>query len=217
MVMTGRFYGRLKTRALSQRQVQLFHKLQDKFFISSLNKFLLEDEEIFLEIGFGSGEHIAQLAMQNPNKIFIGCEPFLNGVASLLVKIDENNIENIFIFQGDAKILIKESPDNFFSGVFLLFPDPWPKRKHAKRRFVQEETIVEINRILKKGMSWKIASDHPEYKKWILKNFTAPHIQNLFSYTTFDNKTRPDEIIWPETRYETKATNDILYLIIVKN
>ncbi|MDR3030945.1 MAG: tRNA (guanosine(46)-N7)-methyltransferase TrmB [Holosporales bacterium] len=211
-----KFYGRIKSRALTQRQILLFDKLSG-IFISSINDVHFDNKELFLEIGFGSGEHIAQMAVKNPDKVFIGCEPFINGIASLLGKIDDNNIRNIFIFQGDARIFMKESPNDFYSGVFLLFPDPWPKRRHIRRRFIQEKTILEMGRILKKGTYWRIASDQPEYKKWILNNFSKDPAATIFSYETFNALSRPSEEIWPKTRYEKKATEDILYLIAFKS
>ena len=123
-----KFYGRIKSRKLTERQTFLFEKLRG-IFIKSVKDIPDTYQERFLEIGFGNGAHTAQIALQNPNQLFIGCEPFINGVGSLLAKIDDQNLKNILIFQGDARVLLNQIPNNFLSGVFLLFPDAWPLRK----------------------------------------------------------------------------------------
>lgn len=210
-----KFYGRIKSRRLTERQSSLFETLSD-IFIKSAADIPTDSREKFLEIGFGNGDHTAQLALQNPDKLFVGCEPFVNGVASLLSKIYDNNLKNILIFQGDARTLLSQIQAEFFSGVFLLFPDPWPKRKHIRRRFLQNKTIQEIHRILDPNGFFRVASDHEEYKKWILKIFNQPKTAELFAFETFDKSTRPPEDIWPKTKYEKKAENDILYLVAKK-
>ena len=212
-----KFYGRLKSRSLTNRQEKLFETLMPEVGIKSFSEIdLSKFNRVFLEVGFGSGEHIAQMALNNPNDLFVGCEPFVNGVASLLVKIDENKIQNIRIYQADARTLMKEIPADSLSGAFLLFPDPWPKRKHIKRRFLQEKTIEDIYNRLKINGFWRLASDHKEYKSWILKLFNQERFQKLFEMKTFNRETRPDEEVWPKTRYEQKATEEILYAICIK-
>lgn len=213
-----KFYGRIKTRNLTNRQELLYKTLMPEIEIKAFDDTNVSDfAHIFLEIGFGSGEHIAQMAMSNPNDLFIGCEPFVNGVASLLVKVDENKIKNIRIYQADARAFIKSIPNDSLSGVFLLFPDPWPKRKHIKRRFLQDKTITDIYNKLRVGGFWRLASDHKEYKTWILKLFNQETFRDCFDMKTFDKKTRPDVSIWAKTRYEQKAVEDILYVECVKN
>lgn len=212
-----KFYGRLKSRSLTERQENLFNSLFKEVSISSFSDIDMSGyDKVFLEIGFGGGEHIAHMALNNPKSLFIGCEPFVNGVASLLVKMDEDNIKNIRIYQEDAKKLISEIPDNFLDGAFLLFPDPWPKRRHIKRRFIQDKTIKSIYRILKDGGVWKIATDHLEYQKWVLKMFSQDWVSKIFSGTLYNNESRPIEDVWPKTRYEQKSVNDILFAIYVK-
>lgn len=216
-IVDEKFYGRLKSRSLTSRQELLFEVLLPKIAIHTFNDVeYSEYKDIFLEIGFGSGEHIVQMALSNPSSLFIGCEPFINGVAALLTKIDDLKIQNIKICQNDARKLLKEIPSNFLSGVFLLFPDPWPKRKHIKRRFLQEKTIFEIHDKLKKQGFWRIASDHKEYKLWILKLFHQSNIKGMFKESLFDKASRPNYETWPQTRYEQKAVDEILYAIYTK-
>ncbi len=213
-----KFYGRIKTRNLTSRQELLYETLMPSVEIKSFTDIDVSNfSRIYLEIGFGSGEHIAQMAINNPRDLFIGCEPFVNGIASLLVKIDTSNIKNIKIYPADARTFIRGIPNSALSGVFLLFPDPWPKRKHIKRRFLQEKTIADIYDKLRIGGFWRLASDHNDYKNWIVKLFNQEKFRNCFEINTFDRKTRPDVTIWAKTRYEQKATNDILYVECIKN
>ena len=217
IIRDEKFYGRMKARELTDRQKDLYDTLFKEVSITSINEIdSSQDSGVFLEIGFGGGEHIAKMAIMNPDKLFIGCEPFINGVASLLTKIDDDNIKNIRIFKEDAKKLIREMPCNFLEGAFLLFPDPWPKRRHFPRRFVQVETINEVYRVLKNGANWKIATDHPEYGKWILKMFEKEPFCNMFSRMVFNKNTRPSEESWPKTRYEQKAVGDIVFAVYEK-
>lgn len=213
-----KFYGRIKTRRLTPRQEILYKTLMPEVGISSFDDAgVLNFSRIFLEIGFGSGEHIAQMAKNSPDDLFIGCEPFVNGVASLLVKIDTDKIKNIRIYQADARVFIKSIPNDVLSGVFLLFPDPWPKRKHIKRRFLQDKTITDIYNKIKIGGFWRLASDHKDYKAWILRLFNQKKFKDYFELKAFDKQTRPDVSIWAQTRYEQKATEDILYVECIKN
>jgi tRNA (guanine-N7-)-methyltransferase len=218
-VVDEKFYGRLKSRSLTKRQSGLFDTLftdvENKSF-DDVELALPNYDKVFLEIGFGSGEHLAQMAKSHPADLFIGCEPFVNGVASLLAKIDEEKIKNIRVYQRDARFLIKELPNNFLDGVFLLFPDPWPKRKHIKRRFLQDKTIADIHARLKPGAFWRVASDHKEYRAWILKMFGQEKFRDLFTAELFDRHTRPSEEVWAKTRYEQKAEDEILYAIYTK-
>ena len=213
-----KFYGRIKTHNLTSKQEELYKNLLPEVEIKSFADINVSDfANIYLEIGFGSGEHIAQMAINNPGNLFIGCEPFVNGIASLLVKIEASNIKNIKIYPADARPFIRTIPDSVLSGVFLLFPDPWPKRKHIKRRFLQEKTITDIYNKLRIGGFWRLASDHNGYKEWILKLFNQEKFKNRFELKTFDKKNRPDVAIWAKTRYEQKAMEDILYVECIKN
>ncbi|MDR1233620.1 MAG: tRNA (guanosine(46)-N7)-methyltransferase TrmB [Holosporales bacterium] len=211
----GNFYGRLKSRSLTQKQSELFETLLPNVSIKSFDDIrLLDYKGIFIEIGFGSGEHLAQLASLDADKLFVGCELFINGIASLLTRIEQMNLSNLKVFQNDARKLFHEIPDESIDGVFLLFPDPWPKRKHIKRRFIQNDTIQEIHRILKEGGFFKIATDDIGYFQWIQKSFTS--FDTKFSMEVLNSESRPPEFIWPQTRYEQKATKSCNFFLFIK-
>lgn len=211
-----KFYGRIKTRPLTVIQKELFISLYPKISIESISEIPSNFPVINFEVGFGGGEHICALALQRPNELFIGCEPFINGVASLLVLIHKYNINNIAIFKDDAKKLIRELNEDMVNNVFLLFPDPWPKRKHHKRRFFNHENIVNIHRIMKKSGEWRIATDHGDYAKSILKTISTPSISELFKIEINNKNNRANTEEWPITRYEQKSKNEILFLKLIK-
>ncbi len=214
IVNLEKFYGRLKSRALTETQKTLFETLLPQIRINTADEIAsYKHDKIFLEIGFGGGEHIAQLAVQNPSNLFIGAEPFINGIASLLCKISDNNIKNIRIFDDDIRKILPSMMDKVIDGVFLMFPDPWSKRRHIKRRFVNEFNIGKIYKILKQGGFWKIATDHIDYAKHTLKIFE--NHKGLFSKKEEYNKeTRPTALKWPHTRYEQKSKSDsFLYVV----
>tara|TARA_Y100001936_G_scaffold254102_1_gene324869 strand:+ start:2047 stop:2652 length:606 start_codon:yes stop_codon:yes gene_type:complete len=160
-------------------------------------------EEIWLEIGFGAGEHLTQQAITNPTVGFIGCEPFINGVARLLANVSENNMSNVRIFRDDARLLMRAIPDQCIERTFVLFPDPWPKTRHHKRRIVCPETIESLCRLMPVGSEFRIATDDRSYKEWILQYMLAAEGFKWRAQRPSDWRTRPDD--WPETRYERKA------------
>lgn len=127
-------------------------------------------ERVLLEIGFGAGEHLAAIADENPDDGFIGCEPFINGVAQLLKEIEARDLQNIRIFNDDARNLMDRLPDKSIDEIFLLFPDPWPKKRHHKRRFICPENLTQIARILKLGGVFQVATDQEDYLNWILRH-----------------------------------------------
>jgi tRNA (guanine-N7-)-methyltransferase len=212
-----KLYGRVKSRALTNRQAELYKSLLPGVSIASFDSsFLSRYVGVSFEIGFGSGEHLFQLAISSPNKLFIGCEFFINGITSLLSKIDEEKIENIKIFQGDARKLIPEIPNSTIENVFLLFPDPWPKRKHIYRRFVQERTILGIYKMLRDDGFLKIATDCPTYAQWVNTVLATPSCDKKFAIETFDLSSRPDESVWPKTRYERKSIENCTFFSLKK-
>jgi tRNA (guanine-N7-)-methyltransferase len=172
--------------------------------------------KICLEIGFGYGEHLTKQALNHPDILFIGCDLFVNGIAALTEKIAQQSIKNIRIYNGDARELLNDMPNNFLDGVFLLFPDPWPKRKHIKRRFFHEDNIRQIYKKMKLDAFWRIASDQPDYQVWIKKILNLPDIQNMFKIAFYNSTTRPNEQTWPKTRYEQKAINASLFVELFK-
>jgi len=160
-------------------------------------------KEFWLEIGFGAGEQIAHLAASNPSVGLLGCEPFVNGVASLLDRMVRDNIENIRIFDDDARLLLPQIPEKSFSRIFLLFPDPWPKKRHRKRRFVSPEALDQMARLLADGGEFRFASDIADYVRWTLEMVTRHPAFEWPAGSPRDWRERPAEFV--ETRYETKA------------
>jgi tRNA (guanine-N7-)-methyltransferase len=158
---------------------------------------------LWLEIGFGGGEHLAAQAKANPETSMIGCEPFENGVASLLAHIENDGLRNIRIHNDDARDLIAAMPTASLDKAFLLFPDPWPKSRHAKRRFVSQENLSSLARILKDGAEFRIATDHVTYCRWALSQLLK-HPDFLWrAERPGDWNQRTAD--WPPTRYEQKA------------
>jgi len=164
------------------------------------------DREVWLEIGFGGGEHLLARASERPDVGFIGCEPFVNGVAKLLAGIDARGLDNVRVRADDALALIEAAPDAAFSRIYLLYPDPWPKRRQQKRRFVSEANIALLARVLKPGGELRFATDIDDYAGWTLARFLA---SPLFAWDAdrADDWRRPWEG-WASTRYEAKARRE---------
>ncbi len=162
--------------------------------------------EVWLEIGFGAGEHLIEQAKANPDIGVIGCEPFLNGVVAALAGVERERLVNVRLRRGDAQGLVEAAPDRYFSRVFLLYPDPWPKRRHHKRRVVGEAMIEALARVMRTGAELRFATDIDDYAGWTLARFLAsPHFR--WSAARADDWRRP----WPEwrpTRYEAKARRE---------
>ena len=159
--------------------------------------------DLWLEIGFGGGEHLAAQAAANPGTGFIGCEPFINGVASLLAEIDRLGLTNIRIFDDDARLMLKALPDACLGRVFVLFADPWPKKRHHRRRFIAPDTLDQLARLMKDGAELRFASDHMGYVRWALSRLTAHADFQWTAAGPADWRTRPADAV--ETRYEEKA------------
>jgi tRNA (guanine-N7-)-methyltransferase len=159
--------------------------------------------EVWLEVGFGGGEHLAGLAARHPQIGFIGAEPFLNGIAKLLVAIEDNNIDNIRIFDGDGRLLLANLQDGSIARLFILYPDPWPKRRHAKRRLLDPDTITELHRVLAPGAELRVASDSGDYISWSLRIVLAHGGFDWLAEGPADWHRPPSD--WCQTRYEAKA------------
>jgi len=159
--------------------------------------------ELWLEIGFGGGEHLLARAAENPEIGLVGCEPFVNGVAKLLAGIEARGLTNLRVRVDDATGLINAAPDATFSRIYLLYPDPWPKRRQLKRRFVSERNVAALARVLKPGGELRFATDIDDYAAWTLRRFVA---SPLFAWEarTADDWRRP-WAGWAPTRYEAKA------------
>jgi tRNA (guanine-N7-)-methyltransferase len=166
----------------------------------------LPDGPLWLEVGFGGGEHALAQVRENPDATLIACEVFENGICSLLSALVPEGEEaaaplppNLRLWTDDARILLRDLPDASLDRLFLLFPDPWPKARHAKRRFVHPATLPLLARVLKPGAEWRIASDDPTYQAWVRDVMAA---QSMFRGGEPVGE-RPER--WPPTRYEAKA------------
>jgi tRNA (guanine-N7-)-methyltransferase len=205
-----RSYGRLKSRPIKPRQAALMDSLlpqirvpQEPFDPRTLKP---DSAAVWLEIGFGGGEHLAAQAARAADVLMIGAEPFLNGVASALRHVDEQGLGNVRIQDGDARSLLERLPAACLDRVFILFPDPWPKARHHKRRLVQPEVVEELARVLKPGGRLRFASDWAAYVDWTLERFLAsPHFGWPAERADDWRKPPADHIT---TRYEEKRLGD---------
>ena len=159
---------------------------------------------VALEIGFGGGEHLLAQAIHNPHIHFIGCEPYINGVAKLLAGIDKFNVKNIRLFAGDARLIVEALPDASLESIFILFPDPWPKARHNKRRLVNAETLAMLARVHKKGGRLLLATDHVDYSVWMLEVLLASDDYEWTAREQADWNTPPAD--WTQTKYQRKTT-----------
>jgi tRNA (guanine-N7-)-methyltransferase len=159
--------------------------------------------DVWLEIGFGGGEHLIRTAAENPGIGLIGCEPFVNGMAKALAGIEAQGLTNVRLYGGDAVDLLSWLPSGSIGRVFLLFPDPWPKRRQRKRRFVSDETIAALAGIMRSGAELRFATDIDDYSGWTLArilrspDFVWPAEQSQDWSKAWEG--------WQETRYEAKA------------
>ena len=166
---------------------------------------IFEADEVWLEIGFGGGEHMVHQAADNPDVGIIGAEPFINGVAMLLGKIRKAGVANLRIHPGDVRDLFDVLPTGSISRAFLLYPDPWPKARHHRRRFVTPEHLEPLARVMKPGAEFRVATDIPDYVRQTLEE--VPKAGFLWTAE------RPDDwrVPWPDwlsTRYEQKALRE---------
>ncbi len=203
-----RLYGRQRSHPLRPRQQVLLTDTLPRLRldITTAPAFPASVAEVWLEIGFGGGEHAHAQITAHPNAGLIACEVFENGICSLLARLVPQGGEataalpgNLLVWPDDARTLLRALPDASIDRLFLLFPDPWPKARHAKRRFVHPAQLPEVARMLKPGAEWRIASDDPTYQDWTRAVLAA---QTLFDVPP-PATSRPDG--WPPTRYEAKA------------
>ena len=174
-----RFYGRRKGHELKPGRQHLYTEMLPLLRLpEAIPKdlralFPRPTREIWLEIGFGAGEHLAHQAGAHPDIGFIGCEPFVNGVAALLAAVTAENFDHIRIFDDDARMLLPRLPEASIARVFLLFPDPWPKTRHHKRRLVAPDTLDQLARIMAPDAELRFATDDPGYLRWTLARLTS--------------------------------------------
>lgn len=160
-------------------------------------------QNIWLEIGFGGGEHAAEQARRNPDTLIIASETFEEGVMKLVTEIVEDKIENIRLWPDDARFLLEKLPDQCLSRVFILFPDPWPKMRHHKRRILNPQTLDMLYRVMKPGAELRLASDHADYVSWMLLHLQADKRFEWLAQVPEDFEREPED--WVKTRYQKKA------------
>jgi tRNA (guanine-N7-)-methyltransferase len=204
-------YGRRKGHRLRPGRQRLLDELLPKLQVSlpeagpldPADLFAHSPRRIWVEVGFGGGEHLAYQAAAHPDVGLFGCEPFIGGVARLLSLIETQGLANIRLFTDDARLLMQALPDACLERVFILFPDPWPKTRHHKRRIVNPVTAREFGRLLQPGGEVRLASDDMGYVRAMLLALHArPELQWL-ARRPADWRERPAD--WPMTRYESKA------------
>jgi tRNA (guanine-N7-)-methyltransferase len=206
-----RFFGRRKGHRLRAHQAELIQTLLPRLAIdlgrpaphSLAALFAVPVNEIRLEIGFGGGEHLTAEAGRNPRAGFLGCEPFVNGMAKALAEIEAQDLKNVRLHLGDAAPVLSWLPGGSLAGIDLIYPDPWPKRRHWKRRFIQDDTLPALARVLLTGGLIRFASDSADYAAWTLQRFLrSPDF--VWTAERADHWQKP----WPDfidTRYHLKA------------
>jgi tRNA (guanine-N7-)-methyltransferase len=195
-------YGRRRGKKLRAGQASLLETLLPRLEIRLPALELPRDRDIWLEVGFGAGEHLVWQAEQHPDVTLIGCEPYVNGVAKCLGLIERSAVKNVRLFIDDARLLMAALPDRSLSRAFVLFPDPWPKTRHHKRRFVQRDTLDTLARLMKPGAELRLATDDPSYLPWMLEHACTHRAFEWLAERPADWRGRPAD--WPQTRYEQK-------------
>jgi len=203
----GSFYGRRKGHRLREQQSRLMEETLPRLRVGADAVsdagalFARPVAQVWLEIGFGGGEHLLHQMQLNPDVGFIGCEPFINGMAKLLA--GEPDLQRLALHDADATELLPRLPAASIDRAFILYPDPWPKRRQRKRRIVSPETVSNLARALKPGAIFRFATDIDDYAAWTLARVMA---SGQFDWTA----ERADDwrlpwVDWPGTRYEQKA------------
>jgi tRNA (guanine-N7-)-methyltransferase len=207
------FFGRRKGHPLRAHQASLYETLLPKLALDLSHPagdlralFPLPVNDARLEIGFGGAEHLIAQALANPDTGFIGCEPFVNGMAKALAAIEHHKLQNIRLSAGDATHLIAWLPAQSLSRIDILYPDPWPKRRQWKRRFLQDDSLAALARLLAPDAELRFATDIPGYASWVLTRvLRSPQLE--WTAERADDWRQP----WPDfagTRYEAKAKRE---------
>jgi len=210
-VPPGTLYGRRRARPLRSGQRRLKEELLPRLAISLPEHGRLDPRSLFpapvrhvwLEIGFGAGEHLAEQAERHPEIGFIGGEVFEDGVVRLLGEVARRRLRNVRLFTDDARLLLAALPPASLGRVFILFPDPWPKRRHHKRRLVAPATLDLLAAAMADGAELRLATDDRDYLAWMLEHTIAHPDFVWLARRPSDWRERPDD--WPATRYEAKA------------
>jgi tRNA (guanine-N7-)-methyltransferase len=217
------FHGRRKGKRLRAAQAHLVEALLPRLRIEAASLAAASDsrplrstdisgffpgrpDRVRLEIGFGGGEHLLAQARAHPEVGFIGCEPFLNGIAKLLSAVDRERIGNIRIWDADATELLPHLPPASIDRAYLLYPDPWPKRRHRKRRFISNDTLTALARVLRRGAELRFATDIDDYAGWSLARVLRR--RDLRWTAESAEHWRQPWPGWLQTRYEAKALRD---------
>jgi tRNA (guanine-N7-)-methyltransferase len=204
-------YGRRKGHRLRPGRQRLLDEvlprlridLPERGPLDPASLFAHRPERIWLEIGFGGGEHLAAQAAAHPEVGLIGCEPFISGVARLLSLIEAQALTNVRLFTDDARLLMQALPDGCLERIFVLFPDPWPKARHHKRRIVNPTTAAEFARLLQPRGEFRLATDDMGYARAMLLALRGHPGLQWQAKRPADWRERPPD--WPMTRYESKA------------
>ena len=201
-----RSFGRRRGRKLSPRQEGLLHEMLPRVGFDPARPIADPGKPLWLEIGFGGGEHLIWQAEHAPGVTILGCEPFEDGVVKVLTAMDERKIGNIQLHMDDARDVLRALPEASIARAFVLFPDPWPKRKHQKRRLVSTTMLAQLARVLEPGAELRIGTDIEDYARTMMMAF---HQTPQFRWTAMgaaDWQVRPTD--WPKTRYEAKAERE---------
>jgi len=211
------FYGRIHGKTLNQAQKDYLQEDLDALSPGAVGWDVNPDRQpldmaarfqgkpVWLEIGFGGGEHMVHMAGANPDVEMIGCEPFMNGVAMLLGKIRRLGTQNVSVYPGDARDLFDVLPDASVARAFLLYPDPWPKKRHHRRRFVTPEHLQPLARVLQPGAIFRVATDIPDYVRQTLTEVPRHGFEWLAERAEDWRQPWGD---WISTRYEQKALRE---------
>jgi len=211
------FYGRIRGKVLKQSQRRYLAEDLPRLSLPGVAIAASPDRNpldlgalfggrpVWLEVGFGGGEHLVHQARQHPEVGFIGCEPFVNGVAMLLGKIRSEGVDNIRIHPGDVRDLFDVLPDSSIKKAFLLYPDPWPKTRHHRRRFVTPEYLAPLARVQKPGAELRLATDIADYVRQALLEVPKAGFEWLAESPQDWREPWAD---WPSTRYEQKALRE---------
>ncbi len=211
-----RSFGRRRGRTLNARQSSLVNAVLPRCRLpldvptptaeQLAHTLMPHARAVWLEIGFGGGEHLIAQSSAHPDIVFVGCEPFIDGVVKVLSAVEEHKLGNIRLHDDDARDVLRWLPPASIDRAFVLFPDPWPKAKHRKRRLVSGPTLALLARVLKPGAELRIATDIGDYARTILEAMAQ---QNAFRWTALcpaDWRIQGDD--WPVTRYQQKANRE---------
>ena len=204
-------YGRRKGKKLRSYQAGLVSETLPELSIDCskpielIELFSEKCAEFRMEIGFGGAEHLVHEAHRHRDIGYIGCEPFINGVAKLLSQIEEKDLSNIRLHHGDARDVLLHLPDASLTRVDVLYPDPWPKWRQRKRRFLSEQNIAEIGRVLKPGAVFRFATDIDDYAGWVLARVLKSPVWRWQEAQIGARPWQQPWAHWPSTRYEAKA------------